>query len=279
MKTTTWIEPQGMKYTWIFPLFCLILFQSVVSQETKTLQGKVIAKEKDVVGVAVQNSSSKMGTITGANGNFSILVKRNDTLVFSAVQFTRKTFVVTEEIFAAKFIQVALEEFVNALDEVVVRPYNLSGNLGTDLGSLKLTKDVSAEALQLPNADTKIISQSENKLNDADNGKYVYIVPMGIGINVNKLLNRISGRTKQMKNRVALDASYTSIKKVEEKYMDSVFVSQLKIPEDRLFDFFHYCQMNETFEAVQANENELMLWEFLVAQSKSYRKINSLEDE
>ncbi len=268
-----------MRYSWIFLLVFLFLFQSLFGQETKTLLGKVIAKGKDVVGVAVQNSSSKMGTITGADGSISILVKQNDTLVFSAVQFTRKIFVVTKEIFAANFIQVSLEEFVNTLDEVVVRPYNLSGDLGTDLGSLKLAKDVSAEALQLPNADVKVISQSENKLNDADNGKFAYIIPMGIAINVNKLLNRISGRTKQMKDRVVLDALYATIQKAEEKYMDSIFVSQLKIPEDRLFDFFHYCQMNETFKAVQTNENELVLWEFLVAQSKSYRKINSLEDE
>ncbi|MEL6976286.1 MAG: carboxypeptidase-like regulatory domain-containing protein [Bacteroidota bacterium] len=268
-----------MKYSWISILVFLFLFQNVLGQETKLLKGRVVAKGKDVVGVAVQNGSVRTGTITGVDGNFSILVKQNDTLIFSAVQFTRKTFVVTEAIFDAEFIQVSLEEFVNTLDEVVVRPYNLSGDLGTDLASLKLAKDVSAEALQLPNADVKIISQSENKLNDADNGKFVYIVPMGISINVNKLLNRISGRTKQMKDRVALDASYATIQEIEEKYMDSLFVTQLKIPEERLFDFFHYCQMNETFEAVQANENELMLWEFLVAQSKSYRKINSLEDE
>ncbi|MEO1486902.1 MAG: carboxypeptidase-like regulatory domain-containing protein [Bacteroidota bacterium] len=268
-----------MRYSLIFMVFCFLQTGSVLGQDSKLLQGKVVAKGKDVVGVAVQNTSAETGTITTTDGSFSIRVQQNDTLVFSAVQFTQKSFVVTKEIFAAEFIQVSLEEFVNALDEVVVRPYNLSGNLDTDLGGLTLSKDVTAEALQLPNAEVKILSQSENKLNDADNGKFVYIVPMGIGINVNKLLNRISGRTKQMKDRIALDQSYAAIQKVEEKYMDSVFVYQLKIPKEKLFDFFHYCQMNETFEAVQGNPNELVMWEFLVVQSKSYRKINSLEDE
>ena len=53
--------------------------------ETKILQGKVISADKDVVGVVVQNVTTADAVITDLEGNFSIRVRVNDTLLFSAV--------------------------------------------------------------------------------------------------------------------------------------------------------------------------------------------------
>ncbi len=43
------------------------------------------------------------------------------------------------------------EEFVNELDEVVVRPYNLSGDLNRDMQQMKTDPVVTASTLGLPN--------------------------------------------------------------------------------------------------------------------------------
>ncbi|MEM9650429.1 MAG: hypothetical protein AAF969_18290, partial [Bacteroidota bacterium] len=137
------------------------------------LNGIVTSDNGDVVGVVIQTSNQKRSTITDNNGEFSIGVSRNDTLIFLAVQFKRKVIPVNEAVFTAKYITVPLEEFVNELKGVTVQPYNLSGDLTSDLSNLNIGKNVSAEALGLPNADAKILSQSENKLNDADHGRFV----------------------------------------------------------------------------------------------------------
>ncbi|MEX0313780.1 MAG: carboxypeptidase-like regulatory domain-containing protein [Allomuricauda sp.] len=249
------------------------------AQETKVkeIKGKVHSLNKDVVGVVVQNINSTKTVITDLNGSFSISVRLNDTLVFSAVQFKRKVLPIGSELFNSKFISVPLEEFVNQLDEVVVRPYNLSGDLNQDLDGLHLEKDVSAEALGLPNAEVRIISQSENKLHDADHGKFFYFYGLGFAINVNKILNRFSGRTKMLKKRVQLDKNYAIIKNVEEEYIDSLFTEHLKISKDHYYDFMYYCQLDSEFYDLVKQEDELRFWEFLLQKSKIYRENNTMD--
>ncbi|SNZ01893.1 carboxypeptidase-like regulatory domain-containing protein [Flagellimonas pacifica] len=257
----------------------LILLVSGIStaQESRILEGKVTSKEKDVTGIAIQNITSRSATITDADGNFFIMVRHNDTLMFSAVQYKRKMLVVSEELFSTSFVNIPMEAFVNELKEVVVKPYNLSGNLNRDLSGLQLEKDVSAEALKLPNARVRIISQSENKLHDADHGKFFYFYGLGMAFNVNKILNRLSGRTKKLKKRVLLDKEYEKVKEIEESFSDSVLINVLKIPKDRFHDFIYYCQMEAKFESVSENKDQLLLWQFLVLKSKAYREENNLD--
>lgn len=261
-------------------LFCTLSVGGVAcSQEgnIKELRGRVHSTEKDVVGIVVQNVTSTRVVITDMDGIFSIPVKLSDTLVFSAVQFKRKILIINETFLNTSFLSIPLEEFINELDEVVVRPYNLTGDLNQDLDNLQLEKDVSAEAIGLPNANVRIISQSENKLNDADHGKFVYFYGVGFAMNVNKVLNRLSGRTKMLKKRVELDKKYDIVKSVEEKYIDSLFMTYLKIPQKQYYDFMYYCSIDSIFPELIKQENELKCWEFLIKKSIEYRENNNLD--
>ena len=217
----------------LFLISTLLLGISLRGQSSKIIKGKISAKDKDVTGIVVQNITNDKATITDLDGNFSILVFVNDTLIFSAVQFKRKVLPITREIYDSSFLTIVLKEFVNELEEVVVKPYNLSGNLEKDLNDLKLEKDISAKELGLPNSDVRVISQNENRLYDADHGKFIY-VSLGLAINVNKILNRISGRTKALQKRVTLDKRYATTQKVEAAFVDSVLISHLKIPKNSL---------------------------------------------
>jgi len=249
----------------------------VIGQTSKNISGKVVAKDKDVTGVVVQNSTTKKATITDVVGNFSIQVSLNDTLVFSAVQYKRKIVPISATFYTATFLTIQLEEFVNELEEVVVQPYNLSGNLGTDVVGLKLEKDVSAEALGLPNASVRVISKNENKLHDADHGKFVYYYGLGMIVNVNKILNRISGRTKMLKERVALDKKYKTTQKVEAAFVDSLLIHHLKIPKANFYEFINFAETDTTFYSLAEGDDELKLWEFLIQKSILYRESNGLD--
>jgi hypothetical protein len=206
-----------------------------------------------------------------------IQVSLKDTLAFSAVQFKPKVIPITAALYNSTFLTVPLEEFVNELDEVVVLPYNLSGNLGSDVTGLQLEKDVSAEALGLPNAAVKIISQSENKLNDADHGKFAYYYVIALTINLNKVLNRLSGRTKMLKERIALDEKYKTTQRVEAAFVDSLLINHLKIPKENFYEFINFCESEKEFYSLSQVEDELKLWEFLISKSKAYRKNKGLD--
>ncbi len=253
----------------------LILPFALLGQTKKQLSGKVIAKDKDVTGVVVQNSTSGKATITDVDGSFIIQVALNDTLVFSAVQFKRKVLPITEPFYNSSFLTVPLEEFVNELREVVVQPYNLSGNLDADLGGLNLEKDVSAEALGLPNAYRKIPTQSERKLQQATMGKFN--VGMLLSPPLDPLINAITGRTKMLKNRVKVDKAYARTQRVQNFYMDSIFMQDLKIPYEKIPDFMYFCEVDSAFQATVDTHDKLKIWEFLVQKSASYRANNKLD--
>lgn len=261
----------------LFSLLILAVVFSGTAQNggVKELKGKVYSKDKDVVGVAVQNITANNAVITDFDGNFSILVKLNDTLVFSAVQFKRKILPIDETLFNTSFVTVPLEEFVNELKEVVVRPYNLSGDLGQDLGGLELEKDVSAEALGLPNADVKIITQSERKLQQATFGKFN--VGMILTPPLDPIINAITGRTKMLKNRVKVDKVYARTQRVQDFYIDSLFITTLKIPTASIDDFMYFCEVDEQFQKTVDAGDKLKIWDFLVLKSRAYRENNKLD--
>ena len=229
------------------------------------------------MGVTIQNKTTQQATITDFEGNFSIRARVGDTLVFSAVQLQRKVVPVSNALINSPFVQIPMEAFVNELREVTVQPYGLSGDMEKDVSGLQLQKEVSAEALGLPNADVRIITQSENKLNDADHGRFLYFYGLGFAINVNKIVNRLSGRTKMLKERVRLDAEYENIKKMETKFLDSLILAELRIPKDRFYDFMRFCEVDGDFKEFSNGYDELKLWEFLKTKSVAYRHNNGLE--
>jgi len=120
--------------------------------------------------------------------------------VFSAVQFKKKQLIVTKEIISQKIIYVLLEDAVTELEEVVVKPFYLSGNIGDDLKTLKIEPVVTASTLGLPNANVLPITKAERELFEAKSG--------GGLIPLNPILNGISGRTKMLKKRVARNKKY-----------------------------------------------------------------------
>lgn len=252
---------------------------------TTKLEGRVYSKDADVAATHVSNISSNKGTITDAAGFFVISVQLNDTLVFSAVQFKRKEIVVTLEVLNTDVLNIPLKPSLTELDEVVVTPYNLSGDLKRDINTINVGQIVTASTLGLPNANVKVKTQSERRLFEADNGKFISLGnykldstfnPM-IMVNLNKILNRVTGRTKVLKKYVAIDKEIALLQKVKRLYPDSVFVQDLKIPELKINDFMNFCEVDSTYNEVVAADDILNIWEFLYRNSLIYRENNGLD--
>ena len=249
------------------------------------LEGRVFSKDGDVAATHVSNISSNKGTITDANGFFFISVKLNDTLVFSAVQYKRKEVIIDVKILESEKLIVPLEASLTKLDEVVVTPYNLTGDLNRDAKRLKIAPIVTASTLGLPNAYVKVKTQNERKLAEADSGKFIefgnYALdstfnPM-VMINIHKILNRVTGRTKKLKKYVAIDGEIALLNKVKRFYHDSIYEQELKIPKENINDFMNFCEVDSTYTEVVESDDILRLFEFLERNSLVYRKNNGLQ--
>lgn len=259
-----------MRKSSILWLCCFLIYMGVNAQTlfSTDLQGKVISDTKDVAGVHVLNVTIGKATITNAYGYFSIPAKLTDTLVFSAIQFKRKELVITKSILDSKLVYVPLVETLTELDEVVVTPYNLSGNIDKDLEDLKIEPVVTASTLDLPNAYVKPISQAERHLFEATSGSG--LIPL------NPIINGISGRTKMLKKRLARNEAYERTGRVRQFYTDSLFVKDLKIPINKIEDFMYFCEVDTDFNNVVDTRDKLKIWSFLQKKSVIYRENNQL---
>ena len=106
-------------------------FSQEVEVETQPFNAIVVNAQTDrpLESVHVINLNKVYGTITNAQGEFSITASVNDTLYFSYLGFKSQKIRVTK---------IALTELAYALEEVIVRPYQLTGYLEIDVKNMPI---------------------------------------------------------------------------------------------------------------------------------------------
>ncbi|MFI8603095.1 hypothetical protein ACIGCP_01455 [Cellulophaga baltica] len=253
--------------TSLYSAFFFICAASLHAQDTasKEIAGRISSADGDVAATHVLNISLQKAAITDIDGFFTITARLNDTLVFSAVQFQRKELIMTKELLASKSLYINLEPSLNALDEVVVMPFNLSGALGRDMNKMEVDPPLTAASLGLPNAFVKKMSQAERKAFSARSGGPLIAI-----------LNAVTGEAKRLRLIRERMAKYTRTEFIRKAYHDSLYVKQLKIPVDKINDFMYFCEVDSSFVALDKKDN-LSIWEFMLQKSMAYRKNYELD--
>ena len=251
-------------------LFFILMGTTLSAQTlfTKQIEGRVYSESGDVAATHVLNITADRASITDLNGFFSIIAKLNDTLVFSAIQFKRKTMVVTHSVLESKMLYVPLEDALTELDEVIVMPYNLTGDLTMDLDRMQIEPVITASTLGLPNAYVKLPTKAERELFAATANPFMSFDP---------LINAITGRTKMLKERMAKNKKYNRTLRVRAFYADSLYRTEFKIPEDNIADFMYFCEVDPDFQTVVDTHDQLKIWEFMRGKSRTYRANNDLD--
>ena len=108
--------------------------------DIKQLKAVVLNAQTDrpMESVHVVNLNRVVGTITNEKGEFDIPAAVNDTLYFSFLGFKSQKVRVTNDMFRFKNTEISLTELAYALEEVIVRPYSLTGYLEIDVKNLPL---------------------------------------------------------------------------------------------------------------------------------------------
>ena len=244
-------------------LFFLVLATPIILwSQTVTLKGKVIVKN-DRGGIHVINTTQNKFSITDEDGEFFIYASLNDSIYFSALQYEPKTIIVDSYMMATKSILVELVDRVTELDEVVIGKI-LTGDLRSDIENSDAKADLNFYDLGIPGYTGKQKTQNERRLYEADAGKFVYYYGIGFAINVHKILNRISGRTKEMKNRVRVESQDLCIKQVRAYFSESLFANQ-EVPDQVITEYFYYASDDDRFLELCSNKNNMVMYQYLVS--------------
>ena len=98
-----------------FAILAMFLSLSASAQQI-TASGQVLDAQKEpLIGVSVQEKGTTNGAITDLDGNFTLTVRSNATLIFSYVGYK------SQEQKASRQMKVTLQEDNEVLEEVVVK--------------------------------------------------------------------------------------------------------------------------------------------------------------
>ena len=262
-------------------LIIAILCNCTVFAQLQDLKGVVVAND-EVEGIHVLNKTSVKYTVTDSDGSFIIMVKPNDTLTISSLKYNIKEVVITSFIISENNLRIYLNEKVNELEEVIVGKV-LSGSLDSDINNFGKETDVNFYDLGIPGYTGKPKTLNERKLSDADAGGWLSsgnagAFGAGVGLNFHKILNKISGRTKKLKARVALDAKDKCIQKIKEEYSEAFFEAE-KFTEASKADYFYFCMDDKNFRDICGRNDPTEILPFLKNKLKAYKvNLNSGND-
>ena len=236
-------------------IFFLIAINFTYSQDDYRtwIKGKVLYKNVNVGSANVINNTSQQATTTNDDGEFEILVKLDDKLIFSSVQYQIRELNITKEILQRNRIVIDVNEKVNELEEVVVTPENQEKFL-----------DLKEEEFKRFDYTFDKSSRVNNVINEQ--GKLVD------GINFVNLYRLIRNSIKKDSNENESNYKYNPSDLLRELYDDVFFTKNLLIPNDKINEFLLYCDDNFPDRILLKKDNEFELIEFLVKQSKKFVK-------
>ena len=183
-----------------------------------------------VSSIHVINKSRGSATITNEKGYFEIFSSPEDTIIFSSVQYKLKILVVSSEMLVSKEVIIPLEVFINELNEIVVKPNNLTGDLFKDIAN-STSKPVNFYNLGIPGF---IGARKEKIISPAS------IIATSIlsgNIPIDPIYKHISGYYKRLKKKRNLEIDFDFISKLIKFYGIDYFKISFGIKEDDIYDF------------------------------------------
>ncbi|MBA0884530.1 carboxypeptidase-like regulatory domain-containing protein [Flavobacterium undicola] len=236
-----------MKTNNTFYLLLLLLCQIVFGQDydRKEIYGIIRVDSTSVEGVNIVNETTQKATSSDKNGNFYLLLKEGDLLVFSAVNLVtlRKKIVPADLEKSNLVVQLHVESIL--LKEVIV----------------KEESRISAESLGIISSGQKKYTVAERRLYTARSGL------------LDRPLNWMSGRTAMLKKELVVSEKEQLVTKLEYFFEEKYYVEKLKIPKEYIKDFQLYCIENKDFVAAVKAKNKTLSMFLIISLATDYNKI------
>lgn len=229
----------------------------------------VVRANADVENIHVINKTASKFSTTNSKGEFKIHARLGDSIQFTSVKFKTETVVVSMQHISEGNLEVFLQEQINELDQVVVGKV-LTGTLESDIGNSDTKTDINFYDVGIPGYKGKPKTQSERRLHEADAGNFVY-VGLGMGVNLHKVLNSITGRTKMLKERVRVETNDALMRDIRDRLSKDFFANN-PLEEKHHNDFFFFCTDDPNFESRCKYKSDLEVIIYLNEKLKAYKK-------
>lgn len=233
------------------------------------LKGKIVAESLSIDNVTVFNISSNKGAISDHLGYFALYARPSDTLVFSSVVFKSKKLILAEIDFKVEVVYVKLEEFINELDEVVVTPKTLTGDLVKDVKNMKVTDmNPAFDSGQITDLQFEKDASSTPKNPGIYDGTITYGMDF---VKIGKMIGKIFVKDKP--KETVFTSSKNFQEAVKDKFTYNFFTETLELNKDEIGLFLAYCDSDPKVKELLAVNREIDLIDFLISKSKEYKNL------
>lgn len=259
----------------------VFLSLSIYGQSINRIEvsGVLLSSNNDVEAVTVFNKSSNKGTITDKEGQFILHVALNDSIEISALQFQSVTVTIDSAIILSKVLKIQLIEEVNQLEAVTLSS-GLSGNIATDVANVKT---VAPLMLEMGNMNVDFEYNDDKAFDNSTTQNHLKSIINPNARSYMPDLVKIIGLFTKTKMAINLKKEVVVTKYEKPKALLSVFSlsfiqEQFKIPENQIHLFLAFVENNGVNPEFLKSENEILLIEFLVKQSKQFLKQQNIEN-
>lgn len=260
-----------VKLSVLFVCFIISFSKAQITTSRVMIEGKIsVPIGDDVEGVVIYNRSSNKGTISAKNGGFKIKAGINDRIEVVAMQYQHFVILVDKGVVDNRKLNIFLNESVNQLEEVMVTPYDLLGNISVDIKKIGLTKSGIGQVAEETSSRINDIDYDFTQDQQSTLENKVFIEDGMINglnfVNLFKLVYNNKEKSKKKKVRSDIDV------KVREMYNNEFFQDFLALEMDQINDFIFFAEDNGLSNRYFESGKELDLLQFLVYQSKIYRE-------
>ncbi len=244
------------------PLF-LFLGLMAYGQEATQVSGKILNAADDVPieNAHVVNLNQVKGTTSGPDGEFTIRAAVNDTLYFSYLGFKPIRVRVTNDWLKYGEVKVKMTELGIALEEVVVRPVELTGYLEIDARNIPIYENYRYSISGLsqgyeggdrsPNAVSKVLGAI---FNPAD-----------------ALYNIFGKKSQQMKKLREMKEDDEIRRLLQSKFDRQTLMAVLQIDRMDIDDILRRCNYSKDF---MENANDLQILDAISGCFEEYKVLN-----
>ena len=122
-------------------------------EQTETVKGKIQSETSKSIlqNVHVLNLTKVKGTISNSKGEFEVKANVNDTLYFSYIGYKSLKVIVTNDLIRFDDNTIEITELAFALEEIIVKPYQLTGYLEIDVKNAPVNTSARYKIVGLPN--------------------------------------------------------------------------------------------------------------------------------
>ncbi|KQX08911.1 hypothetical protein [Flavobacterium sp. Root420] len=225
-------------------------YQLSISQTEKLLHGKVLSQNSALKGIEVINKTAKTSTTTNTLGEFDILVKVNDSLIFFSKDYFFSRLKVTSQNFETNNLVVNMILKPEELDEVVITKINFPHVGAAGEGS------------------TVLPSRSLQKYT----GVYDGTITNGVNfIAVGSLISDLFKKEKEVPKKEIEKIDFKKL--IQTSVSETFFSEDLKLNAEEKELFLQFCDADPKSKTLLDHPNILATMDFLTAKNDEFKKL------